>query len=152
MGKRTRLPRIVIDTNLFISGTIVKGGTPFQLLEAWRNGFCSLLVSDYQRDELHRVLQRPAIREKYALTSEEIKILFRLLDTAAKNVPQRRRLPIAVRDPKDEMILSSALEGKADYLVSGDEDLLSLRADSRIGTLKVVTAREFLDTLNKPPN
>ncbi len=48
------------------------------------------------------------------------------------------------RDPKDDYLLAYALVGKADYLVTGDEDLLELE---QVDALKIVTAREFLTVL-----
>jgi predicted nucleic acid-binding protein len=52
-----------------------------------------------------------------------------------------------VRDPNDEKVLAAALGNRAGYLVTGDEDLLALRDDPRIKGLRIVTAREFLETL-----
>jgi predicted nucleic acid-binding protein len=71
-----------------------------------------------------------------------------LLDALAVPVTPRRRLPVHIRDPKDERVLAAALGGRADYLVTGDDDLLVLNGDPRIRTLKIVTVREFLDLLS----
>jgi len=54
---------------------------------------------------------------------------------------------VAVRDVKDEKILASAIEGAADYLVTGDADLLILNGNPALGTLKIVTVRDFLAVL-----
>lgn len=56
--------------------------------------------------------------------------------------------PISLRDPDDEVILSSALEGGCDFLVTGDKDLLSVARDPRLGLLRIVTAADFLTTLD----
>jgi len=73
-----------------------------------------------------------------------------LIETLAIQAPEKRQLPVEVRDPKDEMILASALGGKADYLVTGDDDILVLQDDARLGKLQIVTARAFLNLLISP--
>jgi len=139
--------RVVIDTNLFVSGIIIKHGNPFDLLEAWRAGLFAVLMSDEQQAELEEVLHRPAIQKKYGLADEEIATLFRLLDMTAPRVRSRRRLPVKVRDSKDEMILGSALGGKADYLITGDTDLLTLQGEPGLGSLRIITVVDFMSTL-----
>lgn len=49
------------------------------------------------------------------------------------------------RDPNDDPLLSAALNGRADYLVSGDLDLLELASDPRLGGLRILTPRAFLE-------
>ena len=56
-------------------------------------------------------------------------------------------LPVHVRDPKDAKILALALGGNADYLVTGDDDLLVLNGDPRLGKLQIVTVHTFLTVL-----
>jgi predicted nucleic acid-binding protein len=65
-------------------------------------------------------------------------------------VKARSSLPIDVRDEKDERVLEAALGGRADYLVTGDNDLLVLAGDPRLGALRIVTARAFLELLARP--
>jgi predicted nucleic acid-binding protein len=56
-------------------------------------------------------------------------------------------LPVAVRDPKDEPILAAALGGKADYLISGDDDVLVLSGDPGVQPLRIITPRASLGVL-----
>jgi hypothetical protein len=51
---------------------------------------------------------------------------------------------VTVRDPKDTVILATAIDGKADYLVTGDKDLLVLAGHKSIKPLKIVTPTEFI--------
>ena len=139
--------RIVVDTNLFISGLIIKKGYPHQLLSKWREQSLVLLTSSEQKDELIDVLTRPKIVKNYGLSKQEIMSVFFLLDTAAIRIEPKEKLPINIRDPKDEKILAIALEGSAEYLITGDEDLLVLNGDPNLDNLKILTAREFLDRL-----
>ena len=64
------------------------------------------------------------------------------------NVPSSS-IPVSLRDPKDEHIPGAALAGKADYLVTGDDDLLVHQGDPRLGALQIVTASQFLTMLEE---
>jgi len=59
MTSARKPPRVVVDTNLFVSGLIVKRGIPHQLLSHWRRGSFTLLISEEQREEIGAVLDRP---------------------------------------------------------------------------------------------
>ncbi len=138
----------VVDTNLLVSGTVSKRGNPAALLDAWRRNAFLLLLSDAQRREVTEVFSRPRIVERYQIPDDELQALFSLLETQTRRVPLQEPLPLQVRDPKDNHILAAALGGRADYLVTGDDDLLSLAGDARLGPLEIVTVRVFLDVLS----
>lgn len=146
-ARRPKQPEVVVDTNLFVSGTILKRGLPFTLLEAWSEQRFILLLSEDQFSEIRDVLNRPEIVNKYHLSEDERRDLFSLMATFTKPVRPLLTLAVRVRDIKDEKILAAAIGGKAEYLITGDDDLLVLRDDPLIGNLKIVTAREFLDIL-----
>ena len=107
-----------------------------------------------QRDELADVLHRPAIAQRYGVAEDEVSALLFLVDVRAVHVAPQRRLPLAVRDPKDTHLLSAALGGHADYLVTGDADLLELHGDPRLRTLRIITPRAFVEVLESqsPPS
>jgi putative PIN family toxin of toxin-antitoxin system len=148
MSKRSARLRIVVDTNLFVSATINKLGQPRRLLLAWYARRFDVLVSDSQRAELVDVFGRPRIVVRYGLTAEELTELFDALNGATLITPSPS-IPVSVRDVKDEHILAPARGGGADYLVSGDKDLLVLAGDPRLGALKIVTVAEFLSILDR---
>lgn len=141
--------RAVVDTNLFVSGTIIPRGKPFTLLEAWRVGLFQLILSTEQRDELGRALRGKRVA-KYGIGEAEIERIMHRLNDAATTVVINRPSPIPVRDPKDELILVAGLDGDADYLVTGDDDLLVLAGDPRLGKLQIVGVGEFLGVLGTP--
>jgi len=145
MSREQRLLRVVVDTNIFVSGAISPRGLPNQLLQAWISGVFTLLISAEQHAELEEVLSRPQIAGRYNLSGESRTHLLFLVDTLALQVPLRRRLPVHVRDPKDDHLLAAALGGKADYLVTGDEDLLTLDGDPKLPNLRILAVRPFLD-------
>lgn len=138
--------RIVVDTNLFYSGVIRSTGIPFELLEQWRLGAFTLVLSDTLAEEYTRVLKRPELAG-YGVTAEHIEALIGAIFALSEHVNPIDSLPIAVRDLKDEMVLAAALGSNAQYLITGDKDLLELKDNPHLGTLTILTAREFVDLL-----
>jgi uncharacterized protein len=139
--------RAVVDTNLIVSGIVMARGQPLQLVDAWHDRAFVLLVSAPLRAEYERVLARPKLLERYAASAERAGAFLALVASRAEPVEPRDRLPVPVRDPKDEMVIAAALGGDADFLVTGDKDLLALAHDPRLGRLRIVTAAEFLAVL-----
>lgn len=136
--------RVVVDVNLFISGIISLAGNPYQLLEHWRNHVFTLLISQEIIEELADVLQRPRIQQRLKISPDEVRLLLDELELNAELVVLPKTIPLLVRDPKDDSILATALGGDADYLVTGDQDLLVLHGDKRIGSLQIITVNAFL--------
>ena len=151
MGRGGAL-RAVVGTNISVSGLITADGFPYQLLEAWRAGAFILLVAPPQREELERILKRPIFSQRYGLTEERIDYWLLLVDALGLSVSVRRRLPVHVRDRRDDHILAAALGGHADYLVTGDEDILALDAHPRLKSLRIVRVTEFLELLSSQRN
>lgn len=128
--------RIVIDTNLLVSGTFSTVGAPRDVLQSLRRGEFLLLCSEPQTTELADVFERPKITRRSI--PESVAELFYLIEAVGIPVSPAE-LPLSVRDAKDEKILAAAL--------GGDADLLVLDGDPRLGRLRIVTARAFLDIL-----
>ena len=145
-------PRVVVDSNLFVSALITRRGIPHDLLNCWRDGRFTLLMSEDQRGELADVFSRPRIKGRYRLSDEEIAGFFLLLDTLSVPAPLLRRLPLHVRDPKDDHVLAAALGARADFLVTGDADLLELEGDPKVRQLRIITAARFLEWLSQMSN
>lgn len=139
--------RVVLDTNVLVSGTIVTQGPSATILTAWHRGRFTLLMSPWQRAELARVLARSRIVRKYHLTPDRLAAFFLLVDALTTSVEPLEMLPLAVRDSQDEPILGMALAGRATHVVTGDDDLLVLAGDAVLGDLRIVTPRVFLDEL-----
>lgn len=135
-------PRSVVDSNIFVSATISPVGLPRKLLTAWFEQRFRLLLSDRQRAELMDVFARPSLARRFRVLPQDLERLVLDLD-AAERVDLLPVLPVSVRDPKDEHILAAALAGESDYLVTGDQDLLVLAGDPRLGSLQIVTGAAF---------
>ena len=137
-------PRVALDTNVIISGVIFPHGSSREILLAWRRGRFVLLTSAAQRLELLDVLSRPKIAVDYRVTPADVARLTRRLDRSAVLISPTAPTVIQLRDPDDEAILAIAVEGNADFLVTGDKDLLTCASDSRLGRLAILTPRAFL--------
>jgi putative PIN family toxin of toxin-antitoxin system len=116
------------------------------LLRALRSARFRLITSAQQRRELERALRRPRIA-KYGVGQTEIASLLRLLQRRSDVIVPLDRPPLPLRDPNDAHILGIAAHGRADYIVTGDKDLLVLADDPRLGALRIVTVAQFLAIL-----
>ncbi len=148
MGSRSpNRTRVVLDTNLLVSGLIMPHGLPHRLLAEWRQSGFRLLITDDILAEYATVLARPQFAAKYGLTATVVAALLRRMRVQGERVPPQGTVPVAVRDAKDIHLLAAALGGNADYLVTGDADLLVRAGDPALGPLRITTARTFLDDL-----
>ena len=141
------LPRVVLDTNVFVSGTILPVGSANEILEKWRQNSFELLTSRAQVAELVEVLERPKFAQRYHVGIAEIAALVRRIEVSAVTLNSLDPPAIELRDPDDAKILATAMTGKAWFLVTGDDDLLSVRDDPRLQLLEIVRPAEFLDRL-----
>jgi len=144
-----RLPAsAVLDLNLFVSGLISSLGQPRRLLDGlWGDEFVVVICTQL-RDELEKVLQREKFTARFGVTPKARSDLLFVIDAKARFVIPAASVPVLVRDPKDEIVLATALGGRADYLVTGDVDLLVLKNAPAIDPLQIVTVREFLAVLD----
>jgi uncharacterized protein len=115
--------RVVIDTNLVLSALVFSGNTA-KLRLAWQDDRFTPLASKATVTELIRVLAYP----KFKLTTAEQEDLLADYLPFCETVLMPKVLPVIpdCRDPFDSPFLVLALVGKADYLVTGDQDLLCL--------------------------
>ena len=132
-------PVVVIDTNLVLSALVFAGGRLAPLRTAWHGGRCVPLTSKATASELIRVLAYPKFKLS-AVDRDEL-IADYLPYCRSVRIPARLPRLQQCRDPNDQMFLELAAVGKADFLVTGDQDLLVLAPD--FGT-RIVTAEEFL--------
>ncbi len=136
--------RAVLGTNVYVSGTILSRGTPFEILEAWRRQAFILVTSEAIIGEIERVLRYPHIRDRYAIVEQDIARLVESLRADALIAPGDYEVSGVSRDPDDDKFLACALEAQADCIVSGDPDLLTLGCYRGIAILK---PHEFLERL-----
>ena len=142
--------RIVVDTNLLVSGVISAGGLPRQLLDAAKAGGFELCTSEVLLAELLDVLSRSKFAARLAqagLTPQgivgELRRMAVVVSTSA--TPPR----VVPTDPDDDHVIAAALAGTADLIASGDKrDLLPMGSYAGI---PIVTAREAIEWLGLDP-
>jgi len=115
--------RVVLDTNVLVSGLAYPASVPGRIFGAWRQGSLEVVLSRYILDEMVRVLPRlPRIR----MSPAEIRDLADSFMFLADIVEPEGAQDAALRDPDDQPVLLTLAAGQAHYLVTGDKDLLAL--------------------------
>jgi uncharacterized protein len=115
--------RVILDTNIWVSGFAYPASVPGRILQVWRMGGLSVMLSHYILDEIAQVLPR---LPRHGLSSADIRNLVDSMVLMAEVVEPTLRAVDAVRDAKDQPILDLLVSTKADYLITGDKDLLAL--------------------------
>lgn len=137
-------PRLVLDTNIIVSGLMTAATPPAQILDAVHSKKVILLVSDEVVFEYLRVLEYPHIRKYRKITDEAIRDLTCLFIEETERVEVFQSIKKS-KDPDDDKFLSLAVEGKADFLITGDKaDLLSLK---EVEHIPIITARQAVEKL-----
>ncbi len=131
----------IIDTNLFISGLFGKNTTTSLLQKLWITQAIQLGTSHEIIKEVTRVLQYPKIKERLPVSGDVIKRLFKLMCRKAIITKDTYTTERITADPTDNKFLACALEVKADYVISGDNHLLSLK---HFHGIQIVDAASFV--------
>ena len=134
--------RLVFDTNVLVSGLLFPGGPPARLVKAWRAGSFDLVISDFVLDELARTWKHLAPRLRAAPNDladflDTIRMRAELLRVDAAMLSQAAATPL--RDPNDLPILALLIGSAADFLVTGDKDLLVLA-----GAFPILSPADFV--------
>ena len=141
--------RAVIDTNVWVSAILNPFGLPARVLDAYRAGEFVLITSAELLDELEDVLTRPKVVRKHQRHPGRARQVISVLRERAVVVPIAGEVELC-RDPDDDVVIETALNGAADVVVSRDEDLT--RGWDVIDHLaakgvRVLTVRRFLDEI-----
>lgn len=137
--------RVVLDTNVIVSATLIRGGNEDQILRAWRRGRFDLVLSPPILEELSRALFYEKLQRFRWMSEEEVVALLQALAQASELVSGRMAVK-ASRDPEDDKFLAAAIEGDAEYVVTGDRDLLVL---GRYREVRIVAPAVFLRILRR---
>ena len=133
MGKE----KLVLDTNNLISALGWKGN-PKTIFNMVIDGRFELLFSGEQLNELLRVLDYP----KFKFTQEQKDEFVSILSETSTITETKENLNVITKDPSDNLILECAVEGKADYIITGDRHLLELK---EFRGITILTPKQFLD-------
>ena len=133
--------KAVIDTNVLVSG-LLKGRNARSIINAFSNNKFHLIVADELINELIFTLRKP--RLKNLIPESDITMLLALINDRAWFIKIHHNVTVC-RDVKDNIFLACTHAGHADFLVSGDDDLLVLKNFERTA---ILTPTVFLKLLN----
>ena len=144
-----RFLRVLLDANLFISFLLVPSGrsVPVRIVEAAIAGRFALLLTDEILTEIRRkITTKPYLAGRISLADANAVLV--ALETVGELVSATgREVPVIGRDRKDDHVLIGAINGHADFLVSGDKDLLVL---GQVDGVQIVSPADFLALLEDP--
>ena len=127
--------RVVIDTNVVLSGLAYPASVPGRVMQLWTSGAIEAVVSEYLLGEIARVLPRMNARLNWRVQEQQdyVEMMRILCDVVQPAVTD------AVRDKNDNPILGTLIASRANYLITGDKDLLALAEH-----YPVVTPAQFM--------
>lgn len=141
LKKRAQKPRVVLDSNVFISA-VVFGGKPREILDLAIKGLIGIAVSDDILDEIKGVLEG----RKFQFPVKNAHALIREIEDMAELVDPKERIEAVMDDPQDNRVLECAAEAESSVIISGDSHLLALRS---FGKIKIMSPDEFLRRFKK---
>ena len=127
--------KAVFDTNVLIAAFLTEGVCSGLLIRARKQAFNLVLCDDIIR-EFEGILIK-----KFKLTSTDISEISAIVSEAASEILHKLGpIPNICRDPNDDIIIACAIDAAADYIVTGDEDLLTLK---RYKDIVIINPRNF---------
>jgi uncharacterized protein len=131
--------RVVLDTNVYISA-LLWTGIPHRLLRLAEAGDLTFVTTPAIMEELREALGRPKFRLRIRTLQSSVTELMEAILSIVEVVQDLPIEPVVKRDPDDDKILACAIAAQADWIVSGDDHLLSLK---RYKGIPIVTPRQF---------
>ncbi|MFY9941211.1 MAG: putative toxin-antitoxin system toxin component, PIN family [Desulfobacterales bacterium] len=141
--------RIVFDTNVLVSAVLNQHGSSALILDAVLDGKFFLVISHAVINGARRVFSFPKLQqlfEKNGIEPREINEVLKKLAKITVFVPGKARLNSIASDPSDNIFLSCAVEGQADFVISGDRHLTGLGVFQGI---RIASPKEFLDLIGQ---
>ena len=136
--------RAVLDTNTLVSAVInIESSVASEIYQNFKEKHFLLVISPQILAEIYDVLHRDKVMKFHHRSTEELQEVINELTSISYVVPGKTKVMV-VRDPDDNKIVSAALEGQVDYIVSRDRDLLDLKEYKRI---EIITPEEFMGVL-----
>jgi len=137
--------KITLDTNILVSAFISREGQSAALLDIVLTlPEIRLVLSEPILAEFKDVLSRSEVRERFRYSTRDIEQFVDALRSASKMVVPTSDFKVVDEDPKDDIVIDTACDGKVDYIVSGDSHLQRLRLFRGI---RIVKPRGMLDII-----
>lgn len=135
--------RVVIDTNVFVSGLMLPGSVPGRILASANSGGFDVVLCDAILEEIAAALHYPKVRKRIALSDEDLDRYVQTLQFMAEIVDPAGVAASVPGDRDDDVILATLIAAKADWLVTGDASLLALATRYPIATPAEFAARHL---------
>lgn len=135
--------KVILDANIYVSFFLTGGETIATVFALWKGGAFEIFASIDIVAEVYRIFRYPKIQKR--ITSVDKKALIQMLEDHVECVYPQDRTHFS-SDPDDEKYLEAAAACDANYLVSGDRDLLSLK---KFGRTQIVSPKEFVELLQR---
>jgi len=129
--------KIVIDSNIFVS-SFFWGGHPREVFERVINGLDELFITDEIKKEIFSVMSS----SKFAVKISEIEDYIKIIEKYSINIELKDTPKSISRDKDDDKILQCALDGNAEFIITGDNDLLVLK---EYKTIKIIKPKNYLE-------
>ncbi len=133
--------KVVFDTNVLISA-LIKTGKPRRLFSLATKGIVQLVLSKDLLEEFIEIVDEPKIK-KYA-NQDVIDDFLHILGNSSKIIGVKSRFNVVKEDPDDDVVLRTAVDGKVEYIVSGDNHLLAL---GEFRGIRIISIEEMLTLL-----
>ncbi len=140
------MPKVVIDTNIWVSALITTGN-PKKLVDAWLiHGLFTVVYPHWLIDELRNITSKRRLVAR--IHPDDLQRLINFIEEDGF-LADFEHVPAISRDPKDDPFLACAQAADCDFIVTGDNDLLCLKTHGRT---KIVSPAEFLRILEQQPH
>ena len=136
--------RVTADVNILVSGTLFRGGASGEILAAWQEERLALVTCETIVAQYEDVLRSPRIQRKYSSVNNHAVAASAAALRTYSILAEPVDVPRVCRDPDDDIVLACAVRRQADYVISGDQDLLVL---SIYEGIPIVTPRGFVTIL-----
>jgi len=131
--------RVVLDTNVLVSA-VVSDGKPRKLFMKGLENKFSIVTSDLLLAEFARVVRR----SKFRTNDREIRRMTLALRSSAEVINVKTRFSVVKDDPEDDVVIETAYDGHADFIVTGDNHLLALQ---RFRGIEIISVEMLFDML-----
>ena len=137
--------RAVLDANVLVSALIRPKGPPGQILvRLLRDRAFTLVTSAAILTEVRRSLAYPRVRKHLVVSDDDLDLWVASLGLVGEPVEGRVQIAAVAEDPQDDKYIAAALEGRAQFVVTGDAHLLALGTYEGV---RIVPPRVFLGLL-----
>lgn len=139
-SSRKRVPKVVLDANVWVSA-LLWGGKPAEIVRAAEDGKVCIVMSEEIIGEISQVLNYPKLRKMYQDAGLRHENLIEAVLKVVKFVKVTEKVNVGVEHPADDKFIECALAASADYIVRGDKHLLKIGEYKKT---RVLSVSEFL--------